>query len=536
MPTKLQQLIRDGEGLTVEFKRCTNELPKSIYETVCSFSNRYGGHILLGIENDGTVSGVAPEAVKQIKRDFANALNNPQRFSPTLFIALEETETDGKIVLWCYVPLATQLVMFGGKIFDRSADGDVDITRNSEFVAMMNDRKRGISTESKVFPYAKDKDLLLDKLIPIVTQLALSRNERHPWAKMTAKEIIRSTGLYKTDIATGNAGYTLAAILLFGREEVIRSCLPGYVTDCILRRDNLDRYDDRLRVSCNLIEAFDRIMDFIEKHTLDKFFIEGVQSVSVRSKIARELVSNTLAHREFTSAAPARVIIERDRIVTDNRCLPKYPGKLDAETFMPQPKNPLIANFFVNIGYADTLGSGVRNLYKYTKIYSGGEPELIEGDVFRTIVPLVSSGNFVRENAQISYNVSDNEKTIYQLNDTVQMYYELNDKMSDKTQSTHKKRNKMSDKPQMSDKMSDKVSDKLQMSDKMGNNAQMSDKNSHNALLTHLRRNGEVTAAEAAKILNRSAPTARRVLSGLVAEGTVIATGANKNRKYKVKR
>jgi ATP-dependent DNA helicase RecG len=47
-----------------------------------------------------------------------------------------------------------------------------------------------------------------------------------------------------------------------------------------------------------------------------------------------------------------------------------------------------LANFFINIGRADALGSGVRNLLKYTKIYSGGEPELIEGDVFRTFAPL----------------------------------------------------------------------------------------------------------------------------------------------------
>ena len=40
------------------------------------------------------------------------------------------------------------------------------------------------------------------------------------------------------------------------------------------------------------------------------------------------------------------------------------------------------------IGYADKLGSGVRNLYKYSKIYSGKDPELIEGDVFKIIVPL----------------------------------------------------------------------------------------------------------------------------------------------------
>ncbi|MDR2670467.1 MAG: putative DNA binding domain-containing protein, partial [Oscillospiraceae bacterium] len=66
MNMKLQQIIRDGEGLTVEFKRCANKLPKSVYETVCAFSNRYGGHILLGVEDDGTVTGVAPEAVGQI--------------------------------------------------------------------------------------------------------------------------------------------------------------------------------------------------------------------------------------------------------------------------------------------------------------------------------------------------------------------------------------------------------------------------------------------------------------------------------------
>lgn len=38
----------------------------------------------------------------------------------------------------------------------------------------------------------------------------------------------------------------------------------------------------------------------------------------------------------------------------------------------------------------DELGSGVRNIYKYNKIYSGADPEFIEGDVFRTIIPLIS--------------------------------------------------------------------------------------------------------------------------------------------------
>jgi ATP-dependent DNA helicase RecG len=147
MNTKLLQLIRDGEGLTVEFKRCADKITNAVYETVCSFSNRYGGHILLGVEDDGKVTGVVPAAVKQIKKDFANSLNNPQRFAPTLFVALEESDIDGKTVLWCYVPPDSQVVMFGGKIYDRNADGDMDITRNSSMVTQIHQRKNAEYTE-----------------------------------------------------------------------------------------------------------------------------------------------------------------------------------------------------------------------------------------------------------------------------------------------------------------------------------------------------------------------------------------------------
>ena len=38
--------------------------------------------------------------------------------------------------------------------------------------------------------------------------------------------------------------------------------------------------------------------------------------------------------------------------------------------------------------WSDQLGSGVRNIFKYSKYYSGEEPEFVEGDVFRIIVPL----------------------------------------------------------------------------------------------------------------------------------------------------
>lgn len=43
---------------------------------------------------------------------------------------------------------------------------------------------------------------------------------------------------------------------------------------------------------------------------------------------------------------------------------------------------------FREIGLADELGSGMKNTYKYTKMYSGDEPQFVEGDVFRITIPL----------------------------------------------------------------------------------------------------------------------------------------------------
>ena len=63
-------------------------------------------------------------------------------------------------------------------------------------------------------------------------------------------------------------------------------------------------------------------------------------------------------------------------------------GALNLQTFKPSSKNPAISKVFREIGYADEFGSGMRNSYKYTQLYSGAESEFMEGDVFKTIIPL----------------------------------------------------------------------------------------------------------------------------------------------------
>ena len=215
---KIKAIIKQGEGVRIEFKECKTALNKDVYETVCAFLNRSGGELLLGVRADGVITGIAPDIIHQIKNDFTTAVNNPQKISPSFYLSLDEVVIDGKTILYIYLPESSQVHRCNGKIYDRNEDGDFNITDNNNLVAALFLRK----------------------------QTSYSENSNKP---------------------------------------------HGH-------------------------------------------------------------------------------------------------GLINPADFSPFPKNPSIAKVFKEIGRADELGSGVRKLFKYGKIYSGADPRLLEEDVFKVIIPL----------------------------------------------------------------------------------------------------------------------------------------------------
>ena len=218
--------------------------------------------------------------------------------------------------------------------------------------------------------------------------LARVNNAKHSWLTMNDEEMLRSAGLILTDDYTNQEGITLAGVLLFGKDQTIMSALPQHKTDAILRVNNLDRYDDRDVIITNLLDSYERLIAFGQKHLNDPFVLEGIQRVSARDKILREVVSNSLAHRDYSSGFVSKFIIEANRIYLENPNRANGYGILQLSNFSPYPKNPAISKVFREIGLADELGSGMRNTYKYTKLYSGGVPEFCEGDMFKITIPL----------------------------------------------------------------------------------------------------------------------------------------------------
>ena len=205
-------LIRQGESITLEFKECRHALSKDVYETVCAFLNRHGGVLLLGVDDSGKVTGVDTDASAQIKKDFVTAINNPQKISPACYLSVDEVQVKGKPVLYVYVPESSQVHRCNNRIFDRNADGDLDITDHTRLVAELYHRKQATYSENKIYPFAGLSDLRTD-LIARCRRLAGVWREDHPWSNMNDMELLKSARIYQTDHETGKSGVTLAGIL-----------------------------------------------------------------------------------------------------------------------------------------------------------------------------------------------------------------------------------------------------------------------------------------------------------------------------------
>ena len=58
------------------------------------------------------------------------------------------------------------------------------------------------------------------------------------------------------------------------------------------------------------------------------------------------------------------------------------------ESLDPTPNNPIVANFFTQMGRSEELGSGTRSLYKFSRLHTGRDPVMEDGDQFTAFVPV----------------------------------------------------------------------------------------------------------------------------------------------------
>ena len=133
------------------------------------------------------------------------------------------------------------------------------------------------------------------------------------------------------------------------------------------------------------------------------------------------------------------MVITKESIITENANKPRTIGFIDLNNYSPYPKNPKIAGFFKEIGLVDELGSGIKKIAKYTKIYSEGkEPSFKDDEIFIANIPLTNkndnaefvSNNKLKELIYTFIKESSNGRTRQEINNYI--YPQMNEDLETK--------------------------------------------------------------------------------------------------------
>lgn len=267
MNARLAQYLSRGEGIGLEFKRYGNQPGADVFDTICSFANRQGGSLLLGVLDDGSVEGVPEQFALPIERNLVNVTCNPRLFNVAPVIECERIPCgEGRVVIRVWVPMGPSVYSYKGVVYDRRGDADVRLTGEADRAAMAV-RKQSYYTERRVCPWVGEADLDLS-LLKMLRDEVRANVAGHRWLALDDEELLRDARLVSRDPVSGERGFNLAAIMLLGREETIFDVAPVYRTDRVLRRLDAERYDDRLTCTSNLMLAYDELVGFAIYHSI----------------------------------------------------------------------------------------------------------------------------------------------------------------------------------------------------------------------------------------------------------------------------
>ena len=352
--------LRAVEGKTLELKRDLSSPTKPL-RTIAAFANSAGGRLVIGVDDDGTVVGVADPLAEEERITSLIA----DRISPQLVPAIDLVTVGETTILVVEVPLSTRRPHF---MTDQGPQCGVYIrlgstTRQADaaLVAELERNARGVAFEDMVEPRASLDDLDL-------TALSELRGRSTDVDDLVALGLAAKQG---SEIIPTYAG------LLAACPDPTRFLPSAWVQCGRLRGASGTDIFDQIETHGPMPLAVDRVMEFLLKHAYKSAVFGEVRrrdAYSIPVEAIREVVVNALVHASYAErGTPIRVGFYDDRIQVDSPGL-LLPGMtVDSMRRASRLRNPSLARIFREAGIMEQWGTGVQRVYE--QIAAAGLPE-----------------------------------------------------------------------------------------------------------------------------------------------------------------
>lgn len=376
--------IPEKETLAYEFKSDKKRLPDGeLIDTVVALSNTDGGEIYLGVEDDGTPTGVhkAHQDTTQLAALIANRTVPPVSARVSTLTLAEDgsADADGKQVTLVEIPRSLAIVSSSdGKIMRRrlKVDGTPESVPLYPYEIITRLSTIG-QLDYSAFP-VPDTDLddfSQDELRRLRDILSRNRTSDRTLLELPDEEIL--SALHMTTVVDGKTTPTVSGILLAGKPEVIARTIPTsaaafQVLDGTEVRVNQD-FDQSLLYT---IEKMREMLDpwNPEREFEDGFFRQSVPEFDRRA--FREALVNAFGHRDYATLGRVRVLVDDEGLTVAN------PGGFiegvtieNLLTAEPHGRNECLMNALKRIGLAEKTGRGVDRIFEGSLFYGRPLPD-----------------------------------------------------------------------------------------------------------------------------------------------------------------
>ena len=245
----IEELIERGETQSLEFKESLR-LKDEIGETVSAFSNSDGGTVIIGVSDDGGVTGV--EIGKNTVEELANYIK--RNTDPRIFPRIEITETkDGEVILIDVAENQEKHVFFKDKAYKRVGKTNQRIS-TSEIRRLAREERRRLSWDEQICEEAGLEDVDEEE-VRLFLKIAKEERNLRIGENIPTKEVLMKLKLLR------NGELTNAAILLFFKELTF---LQSEVK-CIRFSGNepVKPYIDFQTIEGTVFDLIDRAEDFV---------------------------------------------------------------------------------------------------------------------------------------------------------------------------------------------------------------------------------------------------------------------------------
>lgn len=379
-----QRRIPARETLEVEFKSDLKRLPDpELIDTVVALSNTNGGELYVGVEDDGTPTGVhkAHSDATQLAAFVANKTIPPvpARVTPLKLDEKGAESKSGKVVVVVEVPKSKAIVASAdGKIMRRrlKADGAPESVPfyPYEIITRLSTIGQLDYSEFPV-PDTTLDDFSQEELARLRSILERNRNSDQALLELDDKEMLAA--LRMTKDVDGKTTPTVTGILLAGKQSVIERVMPtSQATFQVLEGTEVRVNQD---LSGPLLRTIEKMREMLEPWNPEREFEDGLfrQSVPEFDRRAfREALVNAFGHRDYAALGRVRVLVDDEGLTIAN------PGGFvegvtleNLLTVEPHGRNECLMNALKRVGLAEKTGRGVDRIFEGSLAYGRPLPD-----------------------------------------------------------------------------------------------------------------------------------------------------------------